>query len=78
MMDESQRTIIQTFALGAIGAYRKVVSPWLRQACRFVPTCSEYAGDAIETYGVGVGVVKALSRVLRCHPFNPGGIDPVD
>lgn len=77
MTDHSEPTTAQRVALGAIAAYRRILSPWLRPACRFVPTCSEFAGDAIERYGVSRGAVKALARVLRCHPFHPGGIDPV-
>lgn len=45
--------------------------------CRFTPTCSEYATEAIEKYGVGKGIWLALKRVLRCHPFSKGGSDPL-
>ena len=60
-----------------VRAYKLVVSPWLPVACRFVPTCSEYAHDAIEQYGLIRGTVRALARLLRCHPLHRGGFDPL-
>ncbi|MDD4599744.1 MAG: membrane protein insertion efficiency factor YidD [Negativicutes bacterium] len=57
--------------------YRSFISPLKPPSCRFFPTCSEYAILAIEKYGVLRGGVKAIRRILRCHPFNPGGYDPV-
>jgi putative membrane protein insertion efficiency factor len=57
--------------------YRCFISPLKPPSCRFFPTCSEYAILAIEKYGVLRGGVKAVRRILRCHPFNPGGYDPV-
>lgn len=60
-----------------IKAYRKVVSPLLPASCRFTPTCSAYAITAIERHGVMRGGWLALKRIARCHPWNPGGIDPV-
>lgn len=65
-------------ALLVIRGYKVVVSPWLRPACRFVPTCSEYAAEAVERYGVLGGLRRALGRLLRCHPFHAGGVDLVD
>jgi len=47
------------------------------RTCRFYPTCSEYAVQAVQKYGVVKGLFKAIARILRCHPFNPGGYDPV-
>lgn len=64
--------------LGQIRAYRLGVSPWLRPACRFVPTCSEYAAESVERYGVRAGLWRALLRLLRCHPLHAGGVDLVD
>jgi uncharacterized protein len=64
-------------AIKAVRAYKLVVSPWLPPACRFVPTCSEYAHDAIEQYGLIRGTVRALARLLRCHPLHRGGFDPL-
>ena len=55
--------------------YKRLLSPLLPRACRFEPTCSEYARLAILKYGAWKGGFKAMGRVLRCHPFHPGGID---
>ncbi len=57
--------------------YQKAISPALPPACRFYPTCSEYARVAVDTHGSLVGVYMAFKRLIRCHPFNPGGFDPV-
>jgi putative membrane protein insertion efficiency factor len=57
--------------------YQIFLSPLKGPTCRFVPTCSEYALLAIEKYGPGRGLLKAVKRVLKCHPFHPGGYDPV-
>jgi uncharacterized protein len=57
--------------------YKTVFSPLLPPACRFVPSCSDYAREAIERYGAGRGVWMGLRRILRCHPFHAGGYDPV-
>jgi hypothetical protein len=64
-------------ALKFIGFYQKLISPVLPMACRFYPSCSEYAKQAIGKYGFLKGCWLALRRVSRCHPLNPGGIDPV-
>jgi len=63
--------------LFAISLYRKYVSPLFPATCRFTPTCSRYAADAIRTYGAGRGSWMALRRIARCHPFHTGGEDPV-
>lgn len=57
--------------------YRKVISPYKSPCCRFVPTCSEYAIAAVEKYGAGKGLLLAVKRILKCHPFHEGGYDPV-
>jgi putative membrane protein insertion efficiency factor len=57
--------------------YKRWISPLLPSACRFHPTCSEYMMEAIEKYGVLRGTGKGLRRLLRCHPFHEGGLDPV-
>ncbi|MGO9562402.1 MAG: membrane protein insertion efficiency factor YidD [Candidatus Korobacteraceae bacterium] len=57
--------------------YRRFLSPMLPHSCRFVPTCSEYAMEAVERYGVGRGSLLAAGRLLRCHPFARAGYDPV-
>jgi putative membrane protein insertion efficiency factor len=60
-----------------LAAYKRWVSPLLPPACRFRPTCSEYAAEAIARYGLIKGGWMAGGRLLRCHPFHPGGYDPV-
>ncbi len=57
--------------------YRYLVSPWLGYHCRFHPSCSEYAIQAIDRHGAVKGSYLTLRRLLRCHPFHPGGCDPV-
>ena len=57
--------------------YKAVISPWLPPSCRFVPTCSEYAREAIERHGALRGTGMAVYRLLRCQPFCAGGHDPV-
>jgi len=69
--------IAQRVVLGLLRAYRRAVSPLLPPACRYVPTCSEYAMEAVERYGAIRGSAMAVWRVLRCHPFTQGGLDPV-
>ncbi|MDE3017660.1 MAG: membrane protein insertion efficiency factor YidD [Nitrospirota bacterium] len=68
---------MRRFSIGLIGLYRSWVSPWLPPACRFEPTCSHYAQDAIRRHGLARGFALALWRLLKCHPFHPGGYDPV-
>ncbi len=63
--------------LGIIRLYQVVISPLFPPTCRFIPTCSQYAVQAIEQYGVFRGGFFALRRILRCHPFCKGGYDPV-
>lgn len=63
--------------LSILRFYKRNISPMLGQNCRFAPTCSEYAAIAIERYGAWKGSRLALSRIARCHPFHPGGIDNV-
>jgi len=57
--------------------YKRFVSPMLPRSCRFVPTCSEYAMEAVERHGVLRGTWLAIARLLRCHPFARAGYDPV-
>jgi putative membrane protein insertion efficiency factor len=64
-------------ALRFIGLYQKLISPWLPSSCRFYPSCSEYAKQAIQKHGFLRGSWLAMKRISRCHPMNPGGIDPV-
>jgi putative membrane protein insertion efficiency factor len=63
-------------AAALLMAYQRVVSPLLPPACRFAPSCSEYARLAVLDHGVPRGLWLALRRVVRCHPFHPGGWDP--
>jgi putative membrane protein insertion efficiency factor len=60
-----------------LAAYHNLVSPFLPRACRFFPSCSVYASYAIQKHGVLRGLSLALKRLSRCHPWNPGGYDPV-
>jgi uncharacterized protein len=63
-------------AVLAVRGYQRVVSPLLPPSCRFAPSCSEYAAQAIGVHGVVRGTALALRRLVRCHPFHPGGYDP--
>jgi putative membrane protein insertion efficiency factor len=68
---------MKKIAIMMIKGYRLFISPLKSPTCRFVPTCSEYALQAIEKYGIFRGGIMAVRRILRCHPFHPGGYDPV-
>ena len=63
--------------IGLLRAYQYLLSPFLGQHCRFTPTCSQYAIDALREHGTWRGSMLAVRRVLRCHPWHPGGPDPV-
>lgn len=67
----------RSFVLCLLRGYKWALSPLLPPACRYVPTCSDYAMEAVDRYGVFRGSLRALWRVLRCHPFVRGGYDPV-
>lgn len=68
---------MQRVVIALIRAYRYVVSPWLGNHCRFYPSCSSYAETAVARHGLFRGGWMALRRLARCHPWHPGGIDPV-
>ena len=63
--------------LGLIRAYQLILSPWFGQHCRFTPSCSHYAQEAIRKYGAAKGSWLGIKRIVRCHPFCDGGHDPV-
>lgn len=68
---------MRAVALRVLRFYKYAISPLLPPACRFTPTCSEYAAEAISRYGFRRGVALGLRRLARCHPFSAGGYDPV-
>ena len=70
-------SMVQKTALASLRAYKIVVSPWLPAACRFWPTCSDYAAEAVSRHGAVRGGWLAILRILRCQPFSRGGYDPV-
>jgi uncharacterized protein len=71
------RSIPKRIMLGMIRFYRQFISPMFPPCCRFTPTCSAYALEAIQKYGALKGGYLAVRRILRCNPFHPGGYDPV-
>ncbi len=70
-------TVMRAVLIALIRVYQLFFSPLLGNHCRFYPSCSQYAREAVERYGVIRGVWLAIRRVLRCHPWHPGGFDPV-
>ena len=68
---------MKSFLIVLIRLYQKFLSPLKGQTCRFYPSCSEYSVLAIQKYGLTKGIWKAIKRILKCHPFRPGGHDPV-
>jgi putative membrane protein insertion efficiency factor len=67
------RTLIRALIRG----YQLLLSPWLRPSCRYYPSCSQYAIEALDSHGVVRGGILALRRLARCHPWHAGGYDPV-
>jgi uncharacterized protein len=70
-------TVAARLLMLPIAGYRRLVSPLIAPRCRFEPSCSTYALEALRTHGAARGLWLAVRRVARCHPFNPGGYDPV-
>jgi putative membrane protein insertion efficiency factor len=68
---------MQRILTNLLRLYRYWLSPWLGSRCRFYPSCSQYALEAVETHGAARGAWLAARRVCRCHPWNAGGFDPV-
>lgn len=69
--------VVEFVLCGLIVVYQRVLSPLKPRCCRFYPSCSEYARQAVKRYGPLTGLGLAVRRVLRCHPWHPGGYDPV-
>ena len=68
---------MRTLATTCLSLYKRLISPWLPPVCRYVPTCSEYAAEAIALHGFFRGTLLAAWRLARCNPFAHGGYDPV-
>ncbi len=68
---------MKRMVMALIRGYQRFISPLLGSNCRFHPTCSHYTLEAVERYGVAKGLWLGAKRISRCHPFNPGGYDPV-
>ncbi|MBK9326082.1 MAG: membrane protein insertion efficiency factor YidD [Hydrogenophilales bacterium] len=68
---------MQHLLIGLIRIYQVALSPFVGNQCRFTPTCSQYAREAVERHGAMRGAWMAIKRVSRCHPWHPGGHDPV-
>jgi putative membrane protein insertion efficiency factor len=68
---------MSALVIGALRIYKRWLSPMLPSACRYEPTCSVYMIQAVEKYGAWRGIGKGLKRIMRCHPFHQGGLDPV-
>lgn len=69
---------MRRIAMALIRFYRQAISPWLPAACRFEPSCSVYALEAYDRHGFMGGSWRTVRRLCRCHPWHPGGYDPVD
>lgn len=74
---KKEMIIVRNIIISAIKFYRKFISPIKKPCCRFMPTCSEYAIEALSRYGVVKGLYLSVKRILRCSPLSKGGYDPV-
>ncbi|HPQ41135.1 MAG TPA: membrane protein insertion efficiency factor YidD [bacterium] len=68
---------MRRLTVGLLKLYKAMISPFFPEACRFTPTCSEYTMTAVQRYGTIRGLWMGFKRILRCHPWHPGGHDPV-
>ena len=75
--DKAVPTLAARLLIVPVTGYRRLISPLLPPVCRFYPSCSEYALEALRTHGAVRGLWLAVRRLARCHPFNAGGYDPV-
>jgi putative membrane protein insertion efficiency factor len=76
-MKRKATSLLNTILIGMLTLYQKVLSPHFPPSCRYTPTCSQYAVEALRKYGPLKGVYLALRRIVRCTPFHRGGYDPV-
>ena len=80
MLKQIIATLVKTLQIvfiGSIRVYRRLISPWLPRSCRFYPSCSQYAIEAVELHGLVKGTYLMVRRLLRCHPGSAGGVDLV-
>ena len=68
---------MRTVVTGLLRGYQLLVSPFFGNCCRFYPSCSEYTIEAVAAHGVSKGLWLGIRRILKCHPWHPGGVDPV-
>ena len=77
MPEQQDFLVVKRLILAILRFYRRSISPLFPPSCRFTPSCSLYSYEAIDRYGVVKGGILGVKRILRCHPFNRGGYDPV-
>ncbi|NLO81989.1 MAG: membrane protein insertion efficiency factor YidD [Clostridiales bacterium] len=77
MSGNDEKRLLTRIIIGIIKLYQRFISPALPGSCRFYPTCSQYTIQALERYGVLKGLSMGIKRILKCHPFHPGGYDPL-
>jgi len=69
---------VKALVLFAFKIYKKFISPFLPQSCRFYPSCSHYCSEAVQRFGVAKGGWLSFKRIMKCHPLHPGGFDPLE
>ncbi len=77
-MEEREMSLALTLALATLSGYKRFISPILPPACRFHPSCSDYGYEALQKHGLTRGLLMTMRRLSHCHPFHPGGFDPVE